>query len=127
MGTLPVPYTVPATPAGDLANQVVSGTLSAVAASAGAAFFGPFNVSAWGTFSGTVQIQRSFDGGTEWLTRVDLVGNGSYTTPISLVVAEPERGVLYRLACTAFTSGTINYRLSATGAAAMAWPVSSVT
>jgi hypothetical protein len=74
-----------------------------------------------------VQIQRSFDGGTEWLTRVDLVGNGSYTTPISLVVAEPERGVLYRLACTAFTSGTINYRLSATGAAAMAWPVSSVT
>ncbi|MEY3774316.1 MAG: hypothetical protein RLZZ129_1096, partial [Verrucomicrobiota bacterium] len=26
-----------------------------------------FNVSVWGTFSATVQMQRSFDNGTTWL------------------------------------------------------------
>jgi hypothetical protein len=30
---------------------------------------------------------------------------------------EPEKGVLYRLNCIAFTSGTINYRISTTGQA----------
>ena len=28
-----------------------------------------FNCSIWGTFAGTVQVQRSFDGGATWLPR----------------------------------------------------------
>jgi hypothetical protein len=127
MGTLPVPYAVPAVPKGDLANQVVQGTFTATGSSVSAAFYGPFNVSVWGTFAGTIVLERSFDGSTTWLPRTDVPGNGSYTAVASFVVAEPERGVLYRLRCSVFTSGTMNYRMSATGAAAMAWAVSSVT
>jgi hypothetical protein len=71
-----------------------------------------FNLSLWGTFVGTVQLERSFDGST-WLP---LTANGTqiykFTAPCSEPVEESEIGVLYRLNCTAYTSGTINYRLS---------------
>ena len=65
-----------------------------------------FNVSVWGTFVGTVQLQRSFDGGTTWIP------TASYTAVDSDIGEEPEDSVLYRFECTAYTSGTINYRLS---------------
>jgi hypothetical protein len=39
---------------------------------------------------------------------------------MTAVFGQPEREVLYRLNCTAYSSGTINYRLSATGGAAEA-------
>jgi hypothetical protein len=72
-----------------------------------------FNVSIWGTFVGTVQLERSFDNGTTWLA---LTQNGSqvykWTAQASEIADETEAGVLYRLNCTAFTSGPINYRLS---------------
>lgn len=72
-----------------------------------------FNISLWGTFVGTVQLERSFDNGTTWLP---LTTNGTqvnkYTAPCSEYVEESEVGVLYRLNCTAYTSGTVNYRLS---------------
>ena len=38
-------------------------------------------------------------------------------TPVSLTFGEPERNVLYRTNCLAYTSGTINYRISQTGGA----------
>ena len=38
--------------------------------------------------------------------------------PVNLSFGEPERGVLYRLNCTAYTSGNIYYRISASGGAA---------
>lgn len=79
----------------------------------------------------TVRLERSFDGGVTWLTAG--VGGGApaswtlgaatITWPISVVAAEPEQQVAYRLNCVAYTSGTIRYRLSATGAAAMSWAV----
>lgn len=80
------------------------------------------------TFNGTIQMERSFDGGQTWI-----VGNiggagflaqwtGAAVGPVSLTFGEPEKNVLYRLNCTAFTSvlggGTINYRISQTGGAA---------
>ncbi len=75
------------------------------------------------TFVATVQLERCFDGGKTWLP-CNIGGSGtlaSYNvgTPVSLTFGEPERGVLYRFNCLAYTSGTINYRLSSTGAAAM--------
>ena len=72
-----------------------------------------FNVSLWGTFSGGAQLERSFDGGTTWLP-ITAAGTQLYkwTGPASEVVDEAEYGVLYRLNCTAYTSGTINYRIS---------------
>ena len=40
-------------------------------------------------------------------------------TDVSIVVGEPEKGVLYRLNCTAISEGPINYRFSTTGMAAV--------
>lgn len=79
----------------------------------------------------TVRLERSFDGGVTWVTcgigggypAIFVLGAASLTSPVSVVAAEPERQVAYRLNCTAYTSGTINYRMSASGAAAMSWAV----
>lgn len=73
-------------------------------------------------YSGTVQIERSFDGGRTWIVcNVGGVGQlAQYAagTPVSLTFGEPEKSVLYRLNCIAYSSGTINYRISQTGGAA---------
>lgn len=72
------------------------------------------------TFSGTIQLERSFDGGRTWI--VCNIGAGALAqftagTPVSITFGEPERQMLYRLNCTAYSSGTINYRVSQTGGA----------
>jgi hypothetical protein len=70
------------------------------------------NVSLWGTFVGTVRLERSFDGST-WLP-LTVMGNAwaNYTAPVSEVAwEEPQANVSYRLNCIAWTSGTINYNL----------------
>ena len=73
-------------------------------------------------YTGTVQLEISFDGGNTWI--VDNIGGSAaiYTNQaaVTAVFGQPEREVLYRLNCTAYSSGTINYRLSATGGAAEA-------
>lgn len=99
-------------------NAVISGT------DANALFMG-----AGVEYVGSLQLERSFDGGQNWIV-CNVGGQGTLAqwnagTPVSLTFGEPERGVLYRLNCTAFTSGTINYRLSTTGAAAMSLAVAS--
>jgi hypothetical protein len=76
-------------------------------------------------FEGTVQVERSFDGGKTWIV-CNIGGSGQlaqYTTgtPVSLTFGEPEKQVLYRLNCTAYTAQTgvsLNYRISQTGGAA---------
>lgn len=70
-------------------------------------------------YVGTVQMERSFDGGNTWVV-ANIGGSGALAqysagTPVSLTFGEPEKQVLYRLNCTAYTSGTINYRFSQTG------------
>lgn len=79
------------------------------------------------TFSATVQLEKSYDGGYTWL--VAGVGGGGqqavYTagTSVAIVPSEPEMDVLYRINCPAYTSGTINYRLSQSAIGATAWGV----
>lgn len=73
-------------------------------------------------FTGSFQVERSFDGGQTWLV-CNIGGSGTLAvynagTPVNLVFGEPEKQVLYRLNCTALSAGTINYRLSETGGAA---------
>ena len=71
------------------------------------------------TFSATVNIERSFDGGSTWLL-CNIGGSGTLAqysagTPVSLTFGEPEKQVRYRLNTIIYTSGTINYRISQTG------------
>lgn len=73
-----------------------------------------FSVSASGTFVATVQLERSFDNGDNWFVcSSDASGTtASWSAPFSVVAEEPTPGVLYRLNCTAYTSGTVTYRIS---------------
>ena len=73
-------------------------------------------------YSATVQLERSFDGGATWLV-ANVGGSGVLAqwgtgTPVAVTFGEPEKMVLYRLNTIAYTSGTINYRISETGGAA---------
>jgi hypothetical protein len=116
-------------PARDQANAVVSGSFTGTGKSSCFLVWGNFNVVIYGssppngTWNGTVQLERSFDGGTTWIV-AGVGGSGAqavYSTPnqdVSVIGYEPEKGVAYRLDCTAYTSGTINYRMSTTGSAA---------
>lgn len=124
---------------GDQANFVLAGQFTVAggaAVSPACALWGAFNVVIYGptapngTWAGSVQLERSFDGGTTWICcniggggNPAIYANDTPSTDISFVAAEPEKGVLYRLNCTAVTVGPINYRISASGAAAMTWGV----
>lgn len=142
MGIPATPPVTPTPPAGDKANLVFSSAqagnapITATGVTGWVEIFGAFNLAIWanggpnGAWVGTVRLERSFDGGTTPI--VCGVGGGgqqaSWTTgtDLSLVVGECEKGVLYRLNCTAWTSGTINWRMSTTGQAAMSLSVGSV-
>jgi hypothetical protein len=85
------------------------------------------------TFNATVQLERSFDGGNTWIV-CNIGGTGAlaqYTGatvgPVSLTFAEPEQGVSYRWNCIGWTSGTINHRISTTGAAATVLPLNQLS
>jgi hypothetical protein len=75
-------------------------------------------------YTGSVQLERSFDGGSTW-TLCNIGGSGLMAiwgagTPVNFAFGEPEKQVLYRLNCTALSAGNINYRISTTGGAAEA-------
>ncbi len=83
----------------------------------------------------SVNLERTFDGGYTWIP-AGIGGSGQPATydfgssaidnPVSVVAAEPEVHVGYRFNCTAFTgSVNVNYRLSISGLAAMAWGISN--
>ena len=82
-------------------------------------------------YSATVQLERSFDGGNTWVVgnigASGTLAQWSTGTPVSLTFGEPEKSVLYRLNCTAYTSGTINYRISQTGGAAESLAIGPLT
>jgi hypothetical protein len=75
-------------------------------------FSGRFNLHLAGTFVATVILERSFDGGVTAAPCTNLGAAVSFTAPASEILEAPETGVLYRLRCTAFTSGPISARLS---------------
>lgn len=117
------------TPAtGDRANAVVSGVFAAPGVSPIFSPMGAFNVFIYGNggpngaWVGSVQLERSFDGGTTWIV-CGIGGAGQQAIwatgmDVSFVAGEPEFGMSYRLHCTAVT-GSVNYRMSASGPAAM--------
>ena len=78
-----------------------------------------------------VQLERTYDGGKTWqVAGVGGAGQGAIYTgnnlagqPVDVIASECEKGVSYRFNCTNYVSGTINYRFSASGLAAMPWGV----
>jgi hypothetical protein len=97
------------------ANIIAAGSTDAAATFTGAGI----------DYVGTVQLERTFDGGNTWLVcnigSSGVLAQWSAGTPVNLTFGEPEKNVLYRLNCTAYTvtSGiALNYRISQTGGAA---------
>lgn len=89
-------------------SQAVTASLSAGGGfSPTLAIWGKFSFSLSGVFTGTVTLQRSFDGGTTWL---DVA---TYTSPIEDAGDEPVYA-LYRAGFKAgeYTSGTAEIRLA---------------
>lgn len=72
------------------------------------------------TFTGSVQLEFSYDGGSTWLLAVfpNTVNKAILSTGTPVSISFPQSGaeVLYRLNCTALSAGTINWRMSQTGA-----------
>lgn len=75
---------------------------------------GKFNVEINNGGVMTIQIERSFDDGVSFFeVSLDSTGTpASYTADFSGILEEPEDGMLYRLNCTAFTSGSATGRIS---------------
>lgn len=97
-------------------RQVKRGAFAAPGITSGADLFapvGPFNLTLWGTFTGSVTLERLLPGEEVWVPlSKDLTGAAAaFTAPVSLTSSEPEAGTLYRLNCDA-VSGTLNWRLS---------------
>jgi len=87
-----------------------TGTQTAIKVAAGS----PVRVEVWGTFVGTVQVERSGDGGLTFLPLTKAgAATGAFTAPANEQIEdENQEGAQWRLNVTAFTSGTINWRLS---------------
>lgn len=86
-------------------SKTVSGSFTGTGAS-GTLTTKEFAFSVSGTFSATVAIQRSFDGGTTWRTVES-------HTEAAEKSGDNGSECLMRLECTAYTSGTVNYVLDA--------------
>lgn len=102
-----------------MSTSILTGTFGASGAGASKQFRDDFNISLWGTFVATVALEKSFDigvadGSSTWIpVAKDASGAAaSWTAPTGLTIREPELGVKYRLNCTSFTSGVVNWRLS---------------
>lgn len=93
---------------------VLTGTFSGTGQSTTQVLWGVFNLFIYGTFSGSVQLERSWDTGVTWVpvSASQLGTTAAYTYPISLSFQEIEPGMLYRLNCTSFSSGPIQYRIA---------------
>lgn len=73
---------------------------------------GKRNLTLYGTWTGSVALERSFDGGTNWHNCTLPSGAANaYTGNVSVALEEPEPGVLYALNPAVLT-GTLSYRLS---------------
>jgi hypothetical protein len=91
----------------------VTSTLTGTGGGTAVGLRGSLNASASGG-AGTVQIERSFDGGATWHTvyiATTLLSWALNGNAASIVLNEPEDQVKYRWNCTAYTSGSLVCRL----------------
>lgn len=72
---------------------------------------GPFSVAAWGSFVGTVTLQKTYDNGTTWIST-----GITWTSPGAIALIEAELGAQYRINATTLTSGSIQFRFSGSNA-----------
>jgi hypothetical protein len=74
---------------------------------------GQINGALWGTFTATIVLEVSFDGGATWVQAQypDTPTAVSFTAPGMFTINFNEVGIKWRWRCSAYTSGTVNYRI----------------
>lgn len=72
----------------------------------------PFNIWVTGTWTATIGIVRSFDGGATWVAvpKPDMTGALTLTQSLTFSAFEADQSCLWALQTVAYTSGTINYQ-----------------
>lgn len=93
-------------------RALVEDELKAVGRSDAATVQGSFNAALSGTFTATLQLVRSYDNGFTFHPLTAMGGEIEFSAPCEEIFAEAEPGVLYAWLCTAYTSGTIECRIS---------------
>lgn len=94
------------------------GTLLLAADLAGAAsagwfeFLGTANIAVFGAGTGSVIIERSFDGGVTAIPLTNLATTITFTGPASEVIFNREPGCLHRFRRTVATAGVMSVRAS---------------
>lgn len=84
----------------------------------GVAIQGWANLTLGGTSPvGTLKLEKSYDNGSSWFdVSQDVAGTlaawALNSTEVSVQFYEPELNVLFRVNCTAYTSGTLTSRIS---------------
>lgn len=98
----------------DLATSVTTGSLTSAAAGEGKVFTGTFNVELQIAGTLTAALQRSFDGGTTYVSVAQSADGtaATYSASTSLSLFEPEEGVYWRVNVISYTSGSCIYRVS---------------
>ncbi len=108
----------------DYATVKVVGSFVELDSSLPTVFYGAFNAAlSASAFVGTVVFEKSYDGGTTWITvSRDVAGtaasyplNWATTTSLNFTLCEVEPAVAWRIRCSSFTSGELQYRLSQGG------------
>lgn len=99
----------------DTADRVVEAQLNAVGdASPPVEFTGTFNLAVWATASatGSVEIEKTFDGGTTWLRASNLGEVPAIPAGMTEVLFGRENGVLWRAKRVSGTGAAFFVRLS---------------
>lgn len=97
-----------------MATPIASGSFTGTGTSTPVQLHGRFNLSLTGTFVGTVQLERAdASSGTFTVIARDIAGTpASWSSAFQgLSIEEGEQGMWFRLNCTSYTSGTINWRI----------------
>lgn len=90
-----------------------TGTFTAPGTGEPARLYRRFNLTLWGTFTGTFTLERRFRDDETWHRCADATGaENLITAPGSFVFNEPETGVFYRLTCLSLDAGEAYWRLS---------------
>ena len=84
---------------------MIEGNITGTGTTSSTQLSGKFDLSLTGFGTATVTLERSIDGGVTY-------GTVESFTADSQQVGESAGGAHFRLNCTAYTSGTIRYRLS---------------
>jgi len=82
----------------------IDGTFTAPGASATLVVMGDFDINIAGTWAGSINLERSYDGGVTFFV------TDTFTVPISAVAEAPSFGVRHRLNATALSSGTATFK-----------------